>query len=191
MLVTRLRFPSMNSLLQRQITWLGLLGLLILFSGCREDRGERLFEIIYEPIQFQLPAGLAFPNSWVLQQVPVNSRFAEMLDQTNTSSGEVTAVGGAFARLIAVDGNDFSNLSSVAIRMCAVGETACTEADEVFYLDDLFGRRQTTLRLNPGLRNIKPLIESGNFMMELIVTPAVSTQANITCRLEYSLEVVR
>jgi hypothetical protein len=187
-----LRFAYMNSLLLfRSLRWCGLLALLLLASSCRQERGERLFEIIYEPIQFDLPAGLSFPNSWVLQQVPVDARYDELLAQTNTSPDEVTAIGGAFARLTAVDGNDFSTLSSVAIRMCPVGERACTEADEVFFLGDLFGRRQTTLRLNPGLRNIKPLIESGEFMMELIITPAASTVTNITCRLEYSLEVVR
>jgi hypothetical protein len=180
----------MNSTCLRKLLSVSLLAVLAA-TGCRQDRGERLFEIIYEPIQFQLPAGLSFPNSWVLQQIPVDSRYAEMLDDTNTSPDEVTAVGGAVARLTALNGDDFSSLSSVAIRFCPVSEPACTEADEVFYLGDLFGRRQTTLRLNPGLRNIKPLVESGEFQMELIVTPAASTQANITCRLEYSLEAVR
>jgi hypothetical protein len=173
-----------------KLLYFGLLASLLLF-GCRQDRGDRLFEIIYEPIQFNLPAGLAFPNSWVLQQIPVDSRYAERLADTNTSPDEVTAVGGAFARLTAIDGNDFSTLSSVALRLCPVAEPACTEADEVFFLGDLFGRRQTVLRLNPGLRNVKALIESGEFQMELIVTPAASTADNIQCRLEYSLEVVR
>lgn len=184
------RLLTMTSNHFRHFLFLGLLAGL-LATGCRTDRGERLFEIFYEPIQFQLPAGLAFPNSWVLQQIPVDSRYAEFLDNTNTSPDEVTAVGGAMARLIALDGNDFSGLSSVALRFCAVSEPACTEADEVFFLGDLFGRRQTTLRLNPGLRNIESLVASGEFQMELIVTPAVSTQTNISCRLEYSLEAVR
>ena len=166
------------------------LGLLLLLSTCRGDRGERLFEMNYPPITFTLPAGVVWPQSWVVARSPISSQYQERLNENNLTTDQVSAVGGAYARLTALDDNDFRALQSVSVRVCPPGIEPCTEADEIFFLGELFGRRQQVLNLNPGLRNIKPLVEAGPYKVELIITPAQSTPAAIQCRFEWSFEAV-
>ncbi len=166
------------------------LSLVLLLCNCRGDRGDRLFEMNYPPITFTLPAGLVWPQSWVVARSPISSQYQNYLSENSLTTDQVSAVGGAFARLTALDGNDFRALQSVSVRVCPPGTEPCTEADEVFFLGDLFGRRQQVLNLNPGLRNIKPLIEAGQYKIELILTPAQSTPAAIECRFEWSFEAV-
>lgn len=164
--------------------------LIMTVLSCRSDRGEQLFLINYPPLNFTLPSGIGFPNSWVLSQNVVDSRFEASLQNANVSVDQVSAVGGAFARLTALDGNDFRDLQSVSVRICTVGSALCSEAEEVFFLGDLFGRRNDVLNLTPGFRNVLPLVQSGQFKLEVVLTPAQTTRQSVEARFEYSLEAV-
>lgn len=168
-----------------------LLPLLFFVLACRGDRGDQLFIINYPPIDFDLPAGIGFPNSWVVTQEVVNSRLQSSIDDAGVSADQITAIGGAFARLSSLDGNDYRDLQSVSVRICPVGTAICSEADEIFFLGDLVGRRNTLINLNPGLRNVQLLVETGRFKLELVLTPAQTTRATIASRFEFSLEAVQ
>ncbi len=161
---------------------------LLLATGCRREGGERLFEIVYPPQEFELPAGVSFPNSWVVARQAIESRYNESLVQNGLSADEVLTVGGTFARLIALDGNDFRDLQSVALRVCPAGPEPCTELDDVFFITDLFGRRNDVVRLNPTLINFKDVVEDGIFRLEVVMTPRGVTTATVRCRLEYGLQ---
>lgn len=164
---------------------------LLLCLGCHRDRGERLFEINYPFIDFTVPAGISWPTSWVVSKNNVPARLSETLQENSLSPDQVSAVGGAYARVSTLDGNDLGDFSQISLRICPAGPEPCTEADEVFFIGDLYRRRQTVVNLNPNNRNLKPLLESqGQYKLELLLLPAQVTTVNVRCRLDYSLEGV-
>ncbi len=146
---------------------------------------------MYQPQEFELPAGVSFPNSWVIVRQALDSRFDESLLSNGLTADEVLTVGGTFARLIALDGNDFRDLQSVALRICPAGPEPCTELDNVFFSTDLFGRRDDVIRINPTLINFKDVVENDLFRLEVVMTPRGVTTATVRCRLEYGLQAAR
>lgn len=164
---------------------------VILMLGCQTDRGERLFEINYPFIDFTVPAGVSWPSSWVISKNGVPARLTESLQENGLSPDQVTAIGGAYARVSTLDGNDLGDFSQISLRICPAGPDACTEADEVFFIGDLYRRRQNVVNLNPNNRNLKPLLTSqGQYKLELLLLPAQATTTNVRCRLDYSFEAV-
>lgn len=160
----------------------------IVFSACRDDLGESLFELNYPAHNFNLPAGLNSNLAYVqaINNIPTN--YPDFVMTSGHSPDEVNKIVPQFARIISQDGLDFGFLSSVSVRICPTTQTDCTFADEVFYLDDLYRRNITTLNLNPGLGNVQSLLTGSLYKLEVVFFPGEITPFSVDCRLEYSFE---
>lgn len=165
--------------------------LLLLFFGCPNDRGEQLFELIYEPIDFTLPAGQPAFQSFVFAREAVPTRYDFILQNNNIAPDEVDEVSGLFARITSLDGQDFAQLRGVELRLCPVNQDlGCNQFDILFSVDDLFRRRDLIINLNPGLRNFKELFQNEFVRLELVFTSGETTTQSIDCRLEWSVRGV-
>lgn len=165
--------------------------LVLLAFGCQNDTGEQLFQITYPPRDFTLSAGVPAFQSFVVALDNMPSQYETALNGANVSRDQVDEVSGFFARITSLSGEDFGQLSRANLRICPVDqENGCNQFDILFSLDDLYQRRDLVLNLNPGLRNFKELVESGNFRMELVFFFAETSTRSIDCRLEWSVRGV-
>ncbi|RMF03550.1 MAG: hypothetical protein D6772_02005 [Bacteroidetes bacterium] len=159
---------------------------VLILWGCQDDAGEPLFDLIYPPESFEISAGrnpivsdgFAFPN--------LQTRFTSYLNDNNRSVDEITQILPQSARLISNDGQDFSFLDQVSVRICPNTGEQCDQADEVFYSTDLYRRRWETIQLDPGLRNVKDLLSGEEYRLEVVLTYGEITPYSMSCRLEYS-----
>lgn len=163
----------------------------LLALGCRQDQGERLFLLSYLPQEFVIPAGYSPFQTLVFSYENLPTNYQLFLSQSIVSDADVLAVVPNFATITSLDNLDFGFLNAVSIRVCPVGSERCTEADEVFFLTDLYRRRLDRLNLNPGLRNVRPLMSGLRYKMEVVFFPGETTPYNITCRLDYGFEARR
>lgn len=164
---------------------------VLLFSHCDPDRGEQLFEIVYEPIDFTLSPGQPSFQSLVVARPAINTRLAATLQSSNVSLEQLDEISGLFARVVSLSGEDFGEFRSIDLRLCPVGQTGgCTEFDLLFSVDDLFRRRDNVINLNPGLRNFRDLYDSEQVRLEIVFLAGQTTTQSIDCRLEWSIRGV-
>ncbi len=168
----------------------GLLGLLLL-TACPNDRGEQLFQITYPPIDFTLSPGQPAFQTFVVARPSFNMGYMNALRTNNVSPDEVDEVGGFFARVVSLSGEDFSEYRGMELRLCPIDQAnGCNPFDILFSVGDLFRRRDQIVNLNPGLRNFKELIATENVRFELVFTSALTTTQSIDCRLEWGIRGV-
>ncbi len=161
----------------------------LIFCGCpRSSLGERLFDITYPPIEFVIPAGQPSFRTYVIAQRGVTTGFQEQLADSGFSADDVDVVSGVRARLVSLSGEDFREIERIELRVCPTSETDCTYIDLLFSIDDLGGRRQQVVNLNPGERNFRNLfLEEDAVRVELVLTPFNVTTQNIDARLEWTI----
>ena len=169
---------------------LALLGLCVLLACPSSSRGERLFDITYDPIEFVVPAGQVAPQLFVVSRNNMVTRFLSTLDDSGFTADEVDQVGGVRARVVSLSGEDFREIDRVELRVCPITEPQCSIADIMFSVDHE-GRRQQVINLNPGLRNFRPLyLEQETVRMEVVFYPLGVTSQNIETRLEWTLGAI-
>ena len=174
--------------------WLALL-LTGLFPGCSKDNPQRLFEMFYPNIRFDIPAGLPggpIPQVLVIDDLPTGYDF--YLSQNGVSDGEVAAINAASATLTALDNFDFDFIFAISVRVCAAGSPSCNMVDEVFYLeyeDILAQRGSSELRLLPSLINAKRTLSNDRFKLELWFNFDFATPASISTRLDMTFDALR
>ena len=101
--------------------------------SCREDSGEFIFEMPFQNLEFELPAGLSTFNAYV-QEFELDSNIDFFLASNSTDTTSIKAFNPAFARIQALDnGVDFEYIREISIRICPIGDDPCTLVDEVFY----------------------------------------------------------
>ncbi len=164
---------------------------LFLFESCRDDDGEILFDLTYPPRTFNLSAGLNPGLAQVISFPNIPSNYANFLSASGRTDADVTRILPRFARLISNDGLDFGYLSGISVRICPITQAECTPADEVFYREDLFRRRLTTINLDPGLRNVKDLLSSGLHKLEVVFFLGEVSPYTVDCQLEYGFQAYR
>lgn len=169
--------------------WIAALLSMILMT-CRQDAGEPLFDLVYQPREFQIPAGYGSFTALVFSYDNLPTNFGSQLNISGHDVTEVTQIVPLYARLESLDGLDFGFLTSVSVRVCERGPDPCTDFDEVFYLDDLFRRNLTVLNLDPGLRNMKEILSGDLYKMELVFFSGEVTPYNVDCRFEYGFQAV-
>ncbi|NJB87369.1 hypothetical protein GGR26_003149 [Lewinella marina] len=166
---------------------------IVLLSGCpRSSLGERLFDINYPVINFTIPAGQPSFQTFVVAQPRLETRFQEQLDASGFTADDVDLVGGIRARVTSLSGEDFREIERMELRVCPVSSpNGCTFIDLMFSIDDLGGRRQQTVNLNPGEKNFRNVfLENEEVRMELVITPFDVTTQNIDARLEWTIGAV-
>jgi hypothetical protein len=164
---------------------------ILLAAACGKDQRERLFEMFFPNIDFEIPAGLSatLPRVFVLEELPTNIAF--YLREHGTDTSVISAISPARARLFTLDNLDYSFVEEISVRICPTTVPECTLADEVFYIDDLFGRAGRDIRLLPSLRNAKQVLSRNQFKLEVVFFFRFTTPYSVNSRLEMSFEAVR
>lgn len=158
---------------------------LFLGMGCRDEIGERLFDMNYPPQEFNLPAGTNTFASAVLTINNIPTSYPDFLSASGYSTVDVNKIVPNYARLISLDGLDIGYLSEVSVRICPINQQDCTIADEAFYIDDLHRRSINSINLQPGLANFKDLLSTNLYKMEVVFFLGEISPYAVDFRLEY------
>lgn len=174
-------------------SFLAIATLALVMGACRQDERERIFDLVYPNIPFELPAGLPsglVPRALVQDGFSSNLRYYLDTYQTDTS-----AIAGIFpfsATIRSLDGSDLNFFQEISVRICPQGSTSCTQADEVFYIDNLQqSRTGPQIRLLPTLINAKRHFAKDRFKLEVWFFLQYPSPRAIPCRLEMTFEAVR
>lgn len=159
--------------------------------GCRQDNGEALFDLIYPPVEFTLPSGQPTFISNVKPFNYIPTKYTAVLTDNMVDPMDVNRILPFYARLVSLDGIELGFLSSVSIRVCPTTEQDCTLTDEVFFINDLFNRRITTIDIAPGLANVKDILSSDLYKLEVVLINAQTNVANVRFRLEYGFRAYK
>jgi hypothetical protein len=196
---TRLKAVQMKSNIRTErlaAGWIrpGLMALLLIgLLACQRDERERLFELVYPNTPFEIPAGLSpglVPRALVLDGFTSNLRF--YLDAHNTDTSAIAGIFPFSATIRSLDGTDLDFIREVSVRMCPLGSGACTQAEEVFYINDLqINRVGSQIRLLPTLINAKRHFVRERFKLEVWFFLYQPSPFAIPCRLEMAFEAVR
>ena len=175
----------------RAVLYLSIFGLLV--SACRQDNGERVFEMVFPNITFEIPAGLnaTFQQVFLIPLVPTN--IDTYLAENGTDTALITAIAPFTATLTSLEGAafDYDFVEGISIRICDPVKPACFDGDEVFYIDNLQGRGGQTIRLIPGLRNAKRDLIRRHFRMEAVFFFAYTTPYSVRSRLQMNFEALK
>ena len=172
---------------------LPILLLVLLLAGCkRSSVGDRLFDINYPVIEFTIPAGQPSFQTFVIAQPRMATNFRSTMVDNGYTEDDIDLVGGIRARVTSTSGEDFREIERMELRVCPTSEPrGCTFIDLMFSVDDLGGRRQQTVNLNPGQRNFRNIfLAEEEVRMELVITPFNITSQNIQARLEWTVGAV-
>lgn len=166
---------------------------LMLLAACQRDQRERIFEMIYPNVNFEIPAGLPagpVPRALVFDDFPSNIRF--YLQSYNTDTSMIGGILPLSATIVALDNSDFDFIREVSVRICPQGSGSCTPADEVFYIDDLQRNRiGSQIRLLPTLINAKRNLAKERFKVEIWFYLFANSTFPIPCRLDMRFEAVK
>ena len=162
---------------------------VLVLSGCpRSNLGDRLFDINYPVVEFTIPAGLPGFQTYVIAQPRMATNFQDQLVASGYTADDVDLVGGIRARIVSLSGEDFREIERAELRVCSADASDCTFIDLMFSVDDLGGRRQQVIDLNPGQRNFRNLfLDNEEVRMELVLTAFDVTSVNIDARLEWTV----
>lgn len=147
---------------------LSLALLLLLLTTCRKDNRQRLFEMIYPNITFEMPAGLTGSLPRVFEQNGLRTNFRAYLTEFNVDTALITGIEPISASLMALTGERFDFLREVSVRICDAESASCNIAEEVFYLDKIQTQRVgSELRLLPTLINAERILSQERFKLEV------------------------
>ena len=171
--------------------WSILLFFIITLFSCREDSGEFIFDMPFQDVEFEIPAGLSTFSSHVYElEMETNIDFFLASNSTDTAS--ILAFNPTFARITALDnGVDFEYIREVSIRICPVGNEPCTSIDEVFFIDSFNPLSGGRIDLLPSLRNAKRDLIEERFKLEVVFVFNFITPYSVLNRLDFGFEAVR
>ena len=168
-----------------------LIAIILMTLSCREDSGEFIFEMPFQNLEFELPAGLSTFSAYV-QEFELDSNIDFFLASNSTDTTSIKAFNPAFARIQALDnGVDFEYIREISIRICPIGDDPCTLVDEVFFIDSftpLFGDR---IDLLPSLRNARRDLIQDKFKMEIVFQLNFISPYSVLNRLDLRFDAVR
>jgi len=177
--------------LKKKKIYLLVLGIGLFFS-CQQDSRERLFEMVYPNITFELPAGLSNATPWAFEQESRSTNINFFLDNNAADTSVVEGILPLSARITSLDsGFGYDFVEEISVRICEEGRALCTPADEVFYIDDLRGRAGQSVDLLPSLRNARRDLVRNRYRLEIVFFFRLSTPYSVRSRLDMSFEAVR
>ncbi len=150
----------------KRIWILFILPFVIVF--CRDkDELRVLFEMPYQNLLFEIPAGLSHfeAHYFVLRDLQSNADF--FLDNNGKTAEQITAVNPHSAQLWAVDGNiDFEFVDEVSVRIYLEDEP--NKWKEIFYRDQIPLNIGSKIDLIPTSVNVKDFVLEENFSIEVV-----------------------
>lgn len=165
--------------------------MLLLMAACSKGERERLFEMTYPAIDFEIPAGLSASLPRVFERDDLSTNINVFLTENNLTEEQIGGILPSFARITALDNGDYEFVQEVSVRICDAGSTQCTMADEVFYIDNLQGRAREVIDLLPSLRDAKRNLVKENFKLEVVFFLRYTTPFSVRSRLDMRFDAVR
>lgn len=170
---------------------LSVWGLAILLVACTKDNRERLFEMAYPGIDFEIPAGLSNSLPRVFERDNQPTNIQEFVRQTGIDTAVISGIIPQTARITSLDNLDYDFVEEVSVRVCPAGSAQCTMAEEVFYIDNLQGRAGRTIELLPSLGNAKRVLTKKSYRLEVVFFFRYTTPYTMRSRLDMTFEAVR
>lgn len=167
------------------------LTILLMFS-CRREKQERLFEMVYPNIGFQIPAGVSPSLPRVFEVSSMATNIDAYLKQYSTDTMEIKGINPYAATLTSLDNRlDFDFIREISVRICPEGQAPCSQIDEMFYIDNLDQREDNEVRLLPSLRNAKKQLLKKKFKLEVVFFMYYSPPYFVESRLDLVFEAVK
>lgn len=161
-----------------------------LLTACSKDDRERLFEMSYPAIDFEIPAGLSasLPRVFERDNIPTNIRY--FLNEYNLDTAQIGRILPFSARLTALDNIDYDFVDEISVRICEADAEQCLTGDEVFYIDNLQGREDDVIELLPGLGDAKDILTQDEYKLEVVFFFWNTTPISVRSRLDMIFEAV-
>lgn len=154
--------------LLKKICFLGLV--VLFFSTCQKDKRVRIFELAYQNLQFEIPAGYNGAQALVFEFPELKTNFESFLNQNGTDPSTIGGIYPLNARITSFDGTQYYYISDVEVRVCSSTESNCTpQLDGVFYIEQLNGTADDVINLQPGLQNVRELMSGEYFRLEVVM----------------------
>lgn len=164
----------------------------LLFIACSRDSRERIFEITYPNMLFNLPAGLSGNIPWGYSRSDIPSNFRSLVKANNSDTAVIVGVYPYAARITSLDGLDYDFVEGVSVLMCSNEKSQCSLiSDEVFYIDDLRGRAKEDIELLPTEKNVEKLLSEERFRLEVVFYFRNSTPYLVESRLDMVFEAAK
>jgi len=158
-------------------------------SSCGDKDEEFLFEVNYA-YNIDVPRGQNPSLSIVFPFTNLESDVALELDRRGISMDDVTTINTTRARLDLIDFNsDFSNFEEVVVNTY-LGIDPTANPFEAAYTIEIRERYQDQLDLVPSLTNLKEVMVSDRFSMELQLRPRRVILESMEVRFSISFGVV-
>lgn len=167
--------------MQRISIWLGLLALLM-FTQCGKDECKEGFELGYENISFEIPAGANTfeTHNFLIDNIP--SLYGSFLDANGTDAAEVKAINSKYIRLISLSpGAEYDIIESAILLISADGLPEI----EIAFLEPVPLSTGSVLELFPSLPDVKEYLEEDNFSLKVKIRFRQIPQQFIETRLEF------
>lgn len=171
---------------------LGILLLVgLLYIGCKKERGERLFQLLYPNFTFTLPSGISPFSAPTFAFNNESTSIDLYLQENNSDTSVIAAINPYSAVISSLNNTAFDFLDGVSVRICPAGIVECDAFDEAFYLDNMRNRSYRDIELLPTLRNFKPLLSEKNYRVEVVFLMNDFTPVTIECKFDMAFEAVR
>ena len=148
----------------------GVLLVLVLLthSSCRQDQGERLFELNYPNQSFEVNKVLNTIESHFFIIGPLPNTLNSVLKNSTATENDITRIEPFYASITSIDGFSFKFIEEISIRICNVSDPSRCDL-EIFYLDQIPFSAGDRLELLPSLANVKDyLIGENQFTIEVV-----------------------
>lgn len=138
--------------------------------SCLKDKRVRLFEMTYQNLEFEIPAGENGIQTLIFDFPELKTHFQSFLDQSGVEFSQIGGIYPYSARITSFDGNNYFYVRDVEVRVCSSLEASCTMlADGVFYEEAFYGRNQDNIPLAAGEQNVKDLMTGEFFKLEVAI----------------------
>ncbi len=170
-----------------------LLTTILLATGCREKPRDRIFQMIYPNLTFEIPPGVGSSLSLVFEFPLLATNFDDYLQENGIDESLIEGIYPVSATISSLDGGEYFYVQEAEVRVCSVGEDCRPELDGVFYIDNLNGRAKREINFLPGLQNVRSLMSGSEFRLEVVLKLRLGevTPYSVDSKLDLSFEAVR
>ena len=166
--------------------------LLVSLMSCRNDTGERLFDMNYFNNRMRILGVLNVIESHFFTIGPLETNINSLLTNNTLQPDEVTRIEPFFATLTALDGTNLAFIEEISVRICPTdGQGNCQL--EIFFLDDIPFNVRDQIELLPSLSNIKDfIIDQQSFTIQVVLLRLRDfSPANVELQFDFALEARR
>lgn len=161
---------------------------LLIIGAC----GSKLvgFDMVYKQyFPRVIPAGASTIESqnFIIENIPSNA--LGFYAQNNAKDGDIIKIIPKFGRISAkFNDGDFIFVNRVFVYIYPTGQPG--KKTEVFYRDDIPVNTGSIINLNPGIANVKEIVSSERYTMEIRLDLRGQPGTNIEALIDYSFFAV-